>query len=405
MKVLHIQAGFELGFPGGITKYVHSICRAQLDIGLEVVVLAEQQGDYDVDSRIQQVSASHNRLTRFCFNQRLSHSHDKRIIDHLSEVNADIIHVHCVYGLSWRILDWIRNSNIPYIVTLHDYYFLCPRITMTSPNGEVCHNISMQKCQSCISNLEGVNAIQAIYRKAHHSPQPLWRNFWIRHRMDRSTVFLNRAERIISVSSRVAQILRDSPAGLSSEVITIGNESADWDTSEKVAADRLRLVFLGTLSPHKGADVFFELARRVKNDRISFEFYGRAGQREKAEMAKLKILDHGPYDVSDLRSVIDNIDLGLVLPIWEDNGPQVVMELINSGTPILATRRGGIPDFVSDGSGVLFEPNDPDAVTDIINWLNALSLDSLAGFTRAKLKSQTFHARELANLYAEVLRQ
>jgi teichuronic acid biosynthesis glycosyltransferase TuaC len=59
----------------------------------------------------------------------------------------------------------------------------------------------------------------------------------------------------------------------------------------------------------------------------------------------------------------------LSLPSWHEGTPNVVLEALASGRPVVATRVGGIPDVVSDDVGALVPPKDPQALGDALSHI------------------------------------
>ena len=55
----------------------------------------------------------------------------------------------------------------------------------------------------------------------------------------------------------------------------------------------------------------------------------------------------------------------LIVPsIWPENSPVTIMEALASGTPVLASNVGGIPELVQEGiNGYLHQYNEPATLT------------------------------------------
>ncbi|MBL4607981.1 MAG: glycosyltransferase, partial [Pseudomonadales bacterium] len=73
----------------------------------------------------------------------------------------------------------------------------------------------------------------------------------------------------------------------------------------------------------------------------------------------------------------------LELPSYNEGVPNVLLEAMSCGVPVVATRAGGIPEVVDEGvSGLLVEPGNIDQLSDAI--LTALSVT----WDRSCIKSQ-----------------
>ncbi len=74
----------------------------------------------------------------------------------------------------------------------------------------------------------------------------------------------------------------------------------------------------------------------------------------------------GPYDPADIPKLLVGRDVGVVPSVWWDNGPQTLIEMLNTGLPVLGAGLGGIPDLIRhEQNGMLFRGNDrQDAAAD-----------------------------------------
>ena len=75
-----------------------------------------------------------------------------RFHDVLRAVEPDVVHFHCVQGISSSILQACRDSRVPFVVTLHDAWWLCQRQFMVRGDGKYCWQtrIDLRICEACI---------------------------------------------------------------------------------------------------------------------------------------------------------------------------------------------------------------------------------------------------------------
>jgi glycosyltransferase involved in cell wall biosynthesis len=117
------------------------------------------------------------------------------------------------------------------------------------------------------------------------------------------------------------------------------------------------------------------------------------------------VIFKGEFDYDNLPSIYENIDIQIIPPIIPDTSPRTVWEALSSGTPLIASNIGGIPDFVEDGvNGLLFEAGNPDDLAEKMKMV--LDDRSLIGKLRkgiSKLKTIDQHSDELIEIYENLL--
>jgi len=131
--------------------------------------------------------------------------------------------------------------------------------------------------------------------------------------------------------------------------------------------DTFLIGFVGQLKANKGVMDFFESAKVVirQNDRCRFLVIGKAawdGKELAQEMSEF-IRTHGLGEYitflgwqSEIESIYKALDIVVVPSRHEDPAPSVNIEAMASGVPIVATRVGGTPELVDDGTtGFLVE--------------------------------------------------
>ena len=408
MKILHISTGFPISYQGGITNYVRAIAESQVCAGHNVFVLCGPGSKGTFSFHIQEYHS--DKIIPYKWKAPKDPEKLKQIKDFIDKEQFDIIHVHMALDVDWNLYDILKPYI--YIISLHDYYFLCPRIQMIKGDRSHCSSYEEKKCSQCISLLNMIRFFNGLEYRIRHQlgfksfrlpplPQRMTKNRFLHFKQ-----LLEGAKVLLPVSNRVKEIFCESGIDGLYKVLHIGNITADefkkdffWDESKKI----IDVVMLGTLSYIKGADLFIKIAEKLDKKRFKIHFYGRSQSYAK-KIRNAGIIDHGPYKQSDLGTLLNNMDLGLVLSVWEDNAPQVVMEFLNNHVPVVGTRLGGIPDFVNERNGILFNPYSEDDFSRMINSLNCLSREDIKKMKMNIVPTTTTqeHMRALNDVYEQV---
>lgn len=65
--------------------------------------------------------------------------------------NINLVHIHHTFGLSLDIYHIANSLKIPIMVTLHDYYYICPTIKLFNNKNNVCIDCENEEmCKNCL---------------------------------------------------------------------------------------------------------------------------------------------------------------------------------------------------------------------------------------------------------------
>lgn len=404
-RILHVATAFDVDFPGGITNYVRTLAGSQVAEGSVVGVLDGGGSDAWRDHAGGFVVRSHaaSRVDHFSLKSPEAPSLSRSVLAVIRDWAPDIVHFHLTIGLGTAVYREFGALGVPYVISLHDYFLFCPRITMMDFTNTDCGGPERTKCERCIGVLDQIDTVYRGARKLR-LPVPRVPSQSVTQRNAAIATFFRDASAVLAVSSRVAELYRRVYPDARYRVSHIGSASATAPRLAKTPTSRLRLTALGTLSKYKGAEVLADLARRLPRDRVEVRFFGRVDEPRWGRLAEeAGVQLRGPYAPSDLPGILAETDLGVMVPVWEDNAPQVVMEFLNHGTPVIATRMGGIPDFVTEANGYLFDHRSEEAVAAAARFVEELTPARAQawGAELGRLQTPEAHRHELDVVYAD----
>lgn len=413
MKVIQISTGFDISFNGGITNYVRNISESLIDEGNQVTVIYSNGNGDTKNYKFKTISID-TKMQAFGLTSVISNGDIRKLEKIIINENPDIIHVHMMIDLPIKVLEMFKK-HAKLVISLHDYYYICNRIVLMKSNGSNCLDSNENReCNLCISRQEAIGnrylrfinkKIKNIFYKNSFSPSSGHHERFIVGKK-----IFKEADLLIAVSNRVKEIYQNNGYDNENFVVNhIGNYTAEDDFRDlftkrdfKNPNDKIKFCFMGNLNYHKGANILLEL---IKNTNHEFHIYGRVSSIVLEQIKTNKnVIYHGEYKHTDLPSILKNIDFGLVLPVWEDNAPQVIFEFLNAGIPIIGTRKGGLPDFINDKNGKLFEV-DTNGVVAMKMFINSPQLihfynnviNSIGG-----TKKSNQHSKELIELYVNL---
>lgn len=291
---------------------------------------------------------------------------------HLAELAPDVLHLISGYMMSGRTLLAAEALHIPTVVSLTDFWFLCPRITLLRSNGRLCGPpFSAVTCAQCLGEEK------RRFRYAGALVPGLMRRFWkgqaariaqVQERMDFLRGTFECARAVISPSRFLRRLFVES--GFPGDRIVYSRQGRDFDLTPEVLAktpsDRLRIGYMGQIVPHKGVHTLIEAAGRLPASDVEVKIYGDATkfpryvrrlQQMSRDDERVKWL--GVYERDEISRVLQELDVVVVPSVWYENSPNTILEALAHRTPVVATKLGGMAELVEDGvNGLLFALED-----------------------------------------------
>jgi glycosyltransferase involved in cell wall biosynthesis len=125
------------------------------------------------------------------------------------------------------------------------------------------------------------------------------------------------------------------------------------------------LAFAGRLTAQKDLGVALAAIRELDGVRLIVAGDGPERARLEAE-ASHAVTFLGPLPRAEVLGLLRGVDAAILTSAWE-NFPHGVVEALAVGTPVIATRTGGVAEIVRDGeNGLLVEPGDPHAFAEAV---------------------------------------
>jgi glycosyltransferase involved in cell wall biosynthesis len=258
----------------------------------------------------------------------------------LKEFAPDVVHIHNLFPNIGT--HWVQTWKGPVVVSLHNFRFVCSNALLYRAGAP---------CFECPEH-GALRAIRhACYRNSRMATIPVA----LSRRADQHRV-LSRADAVVTTSEASDEAIRRffSP---SLRTRLIPNFGAEVSTQPLPSTERRGWVAMGRLSPEKG---FLELLR-IWPTGVPLDVIGDGELAEQVRSLTGPTINWlASMPISELRERLPHYQ-GLVFPSrWIEAAPQVVVEAMRAGLPVVAYDANGVSSFVeSTGTGLSYGASRP----------------------------------------------
>lgn len=322
-----------------------------------------------------------------------------RLDSHLRLKRPYVAHVHNIFPLlSPSVYSVLKKYHLPVVQTVHNYRFLCPN-GLFFINGQICEDCLHRGLFSCVKKkcMHDSWATSAMYAAAVGLA---WRTGNIPNNID-IFIALNRFGR-----DKLIQ------GGVPAEKIRVcGNFIEHIADHPQAKADYV--LYLGRLSSEKGLHTLFK-AMQVLPPHVRLKVAGSGPlEPELKDFAARHLggkVEFLGFVTGEEKTRLISHALCMVVPSeWYEPFGLSVIESMALGTPVVASRMGGLPEMIEhQETGLLFTAGDAEELAQQI-----LAIYSNSALTKAMSKaaietarvrfSKETHLRELMSIYEEAI--
>lgn len=403
MRILQIVHGFPPREWAGTELVTFHLAKALRERGHQVTVFTRTAGPEAAELSVQEEDVEGISVVRVVNNYTyLSDFHllyaspffDSVFLRLLEQVQPEVLHFQHVQHLSIRLLSLAAALGYRTLLSLHDFFFPCHLVNLVNTQGQLC--AGPERGEHCVSCLQNYASPEEARQRFLHMEQAL-----------------QAPEMILTPSTFLARKIAGFFPFLQSKlrVAPLGVQVVPRIAKTRTPDAPLRILYVGVLLPHKGAHVLVEALKGLPPDRFAVAMYGATvparqayADRLRDETQGLPVCFFDGYQHDQIGSILAQHDV-LVMPgICEETFSLVTREALSAGVPVVAARRGALPEVVQDGvNGLLFEPeNAADLRCCLMRLIAEPDLVRRLGEYETQMKTMDEYADDVENIYQEM---
>lgn len=317
----------------------------------------------------------------------------------LVEFDPDVVLATHLLHHSPGYVEVAHRWNVPFVLELHDFFMICPRIHLQRRSGELC------------AGPEGGMACARHCFGDQSEPQLRWA---LRSRSFADA--LRSADEVLGPSRFLAEVFADV-RGRDRPIRIVENAVPPLGPVLRTGSDPdgpLRLASIGVTVEHKGFQVVVEALRLAALPRSSYTVFGIAlpplsrelhAAADQVEGLELRLFNG--FSPAHLPVLLADADALVVPSLVAETFSIAAREGFACGLPVIASRLGALPEAIREGdNGWLFEPGDAAGLADLLRRLDrdrTLLRRAAAGIRADDMTSVADRTTQLEALMHEVV--
>ncbi|WP_417697042.1 glycosyltransferase [Psychromonas sp.] len=269
------------------------------------------------------------------------------LIDDLKSLSIESLHYHHTIEFNGDVWGIPKELNVPYDITLHDYYTLCPRANLVDDTQSYCGEPKSDACNRCIKK-NGVHPSSLLSFDDLGGDINSWRAYFL----DK----LKGARKVITPSHDTRERVLNYFNLDNIEAIYHPESEIDYQPLSLDRVEVINIMFLGAIGIHKGFNVLKECAEYAyKFDLpIKFTVIGYTADDEYFKSLP-NVTITGKYKKEELPELIKKHDCHIagLFSVWPETFSYTLSEALRANLKIAAFKIGAVNerctiDYMSD---------------------------------------------------------
>ena len=384
MRIFHIVHQYVPEHVGGTELYTQTLAQHQIATGHSVAVFYPSIADENpsetaiIDERgvrlygVPMGRRSRSQVFLDTFAKKKLTTHFKTI---LAAENPDIIHIQHLMGLPIGLVNQIIAAHIPYVVTLHDYWYGCANGQLiTNTDNTLCTGPDKLylNCGRCA--LARAGQAGKTWFSPGIAPLMAYRNGRLRH-------ILRHAQAVIPPTRFVQNTYQGMGFSIDNfhhvpHGIELPQQKIKAVLAKKAAAparDGLHIGYIGSLGWQKGIHVLIAAVNQLPTENVTLTIYGSLDTFPDYVTQLRQMVRHpgitfaGRVSRDDVWAAIAECDVMVMPTLWYEASPLTIDEVFAVQVPLIASRVGALPEKIEDRvNGRFFPPGDSATLAQIL---------------------------------------
>lgn len=400
---------------GGVDVYANRMRRAFERLGHEVVILSVDMKSSENQHReavtlsteiydgvkIYRINISDQRPNQKFFDNGYDPEIGHLVKGLFLEQKPDLYIVMNFYMLTLAPVGVAKELKIPVVHIATDFVPICRRSTFIRWDNKPCPTgESIKSCAACfvshhipgraISSILNQLPEKTIIRRAkntgsHRFPSPSWllKPYWkqvsiMDERLKILQPLRDKIDLVLTPTTftyRIFQTHGFNPERVYHFPFGIETDPPMPEENDNHSAKNVRFLFIGRFQPYKGAHLLVEAFNNLRAPkRATLTLYGTPNgyesyfQNLKSRMASNEAIKYGGVLApTELRHAFSDADFFVLPSTWHENSPLILLDALQSNTPVIASDVGGVTDLIKDGiNGLLFPMGDKHALQKVM---------------------------------------